>query len=73
MQEQLNDQFALISVPLELLYETGIAEGEIIQMSVDNGRLIIEPAESGDFICNNDCSSCPLADKCEESEASKNE
>lgn len=76
-------EFALISVPTELLDGVGICEGKLLQMSVANGKLVIEPVNdlsafvcSGDcencpireIDCDGDCESCPCADECDESE-----
>lgn len=76
-------KFALISVPTDLLSEAGIHEGKLLQMSVADGKLIIEPVNDlSDFVCGGDCESCPIgetdcdgdcencpcADECDESE-----
>ena len=76
-------EFALISVPTELLYDAGICEGKLLQMSVADGKLVIEPINDlSDFVCGGDCENCPIneidcdgdcencpcADECDESE-----
>lgn len=70
MQNPVNtNEFALISVPVELLEEAGICEGDVMQMFVEDGRLVIEPLyDDDDFLCDDDCANCPLADECDESE-----
>ena len=63
------NEFVLLSVPTELADEVGIYGGEVLEMSAEHGRLIIEPlVDDDDFICDDDCENCPLADECEESE-----
>lgn len=56
---------ALISVPLELLEEIDLCPMDVIQMSVSDGRLIVEKATDTDFECDGDCENCPfIADDC---------
>lgn len=56
-------EFALISVPTELLDEAGICEGGMLQMSAADGKLIIEAVEDlSGFVCDSDCDSCPVAE-----------
>ena len=51
----------LLSVPAELLDEIGIAEDSIIQMSVSNGKLVIESIAGGDYACDGDCDACSFS------------
>lgn len=82
-KELKNLKFALISVPIEILEEADISEGDLLQMSASNGKLIIEAVDDFvDFVCDGDCDNCPVAetdcdgdcencpcaDTCEESE-----
>lgn len=76
-------EYALISIPIEVLEEANVFEGDILQFSAVDGKVIIENLDDlCDFICDGDCESCPLgeidcdgdcencprADDCDESE-----
>lgn len=55
-------EMVLLSVPAELLEEADISEGDVLQMYVEDGSLIIEPLyEAEDIICRENCRSCPIA------------
>ena len=78
--KKMKQKFVLLSIPAELLVETGIFEGGAIQMSMDGKKLVIESAESlvctGDCEncplnqtdCDGDCANCPCAEECEDAE-----
>ena len=56
-----NEQFILVSVPLEMFLEAGINTESIIQVSSRAGKIIIDtPDTTGDYVCDRDCESCPL-------------
>ena len=60
------EEFAMMSIPIEMLeeigiYQDGIYQDEIIQFYVSNGKLIIEPIdETEDYQCNGKCEGCPI-------------
>ena len=57
-------EMVLFSVPAELLEEADISEGDVLQMYVEDGSLIIEPLYDADeIVCREDCSFCPIAKK----------
>lgn len=62
MQDKKVNKFVLLPVPLEDCVAAGIYEGCILQSYTENGRLIISRVTKEDFICDNDCESCPIAD-----------
>lgn len=62
MQDKKVNEFVLLPVPLEDCTAAGICEGCILQSYTENGRLIISRVSKEDFICDNDCESCPIAD-----------
>lgn len=62
MQDKKVNKFVLLPVPLEDCAAAGICEGCILQSYTENGRLIISRVSKEDFICDNDCESCPIAD-----------
>ncbi len=50
-----------LSVPLELFEEAGIEPNGIIEMSVQNGRIVINnPDTTNDILCDEDCGCCPI-------------
>ena len=56
-------EYVLFSVPMEMLEEAGIGEESVIQMSAGNGKIIINTVkDTEDFICDNDCETCPLSE-----------
>ncbi len=60
----------LVAVPEDLLSEAGICEGGPLQMYADGNRLILESLDdTGDFVCDGGCESCPCADRCDDAEA----
>lgn len=59
--KEIKQKFVLLSIPAEMLIETGIFEGSAFQMSMDGKKLVIESTEEPeDFVCGGDCESCPL-------------
>ena len=59
--KEMKQKFVLLSIPADLLVETGIFEGGALQMSMDGKKLVIESAEEPeDFVCSGDCETCPL-------------
>lgn len=56
-----NEQFILVSVPLEMFLEAGINTESIIQVSAREGKIIIDtPDSTEDYVCDRDCENCPL-------------
>ena len=56
-----NEQFILVSVPLDMFLEAGINTESIIQVSAREGKIIIDTPDSiEDYVCDRDCESCPL-------------
>lgn len=56
-------EYVLFSVPVDMLSEAGIGEESVIQMSAGNGKIIINTVkDTEDFICDNDCETCPLSE-----------
>lgn len=48
----------LLPIPIGLFREIGLGERDIIQVSVANGRSIIEKAELKDLDCDRNCEGC---------------
>ena len=53
-------EMVLVAVPADLLHEAGICEGSPLQMYAD---------DTGNFVCDGDCQSCPCVDICDDAEA----
>lgn len=81
--KEIKQKFVLLSIPAEMLVETGIFEGGAIQMSMDGKKLVIESAEEPENLickgdcencplnqtdCDGDCANCPCAEECEDAE-----
>ncbi len=68
MEKKINKEtetsYGLISVPLDLLSETGIEPDKVIQMYADDGKLIVEPLSEDDFKCDGECEDCVFFDDC---------
>lgn len=62
MKQSEKNGMLLLPVPMELLEEIGLGELDVMQMSVAEGRLIIEKADSADYECDGDCENCPFAE-----------
>lgn len=53
----------LISIPADFLNEAGIGENDIIQITAEEGRIIITRADdTEDFVCDRNCANCPVGD-----------
>lgn len=69
MQDKKLKENVLFSVPIELLLEAGIFEGDPFRMYVEEGRLIIENVDEDikDIVCDGDCEDCPVSQiECDE-------
>ena len=59
----MKTQMVLLAVPMDMLLEAGILEGDPIQMVVNGRKLVIESLDdTGDFVCGGDCSDCPFSE-----------
>ena len=57
----LNNRYLMIPIPLDDIVESGIDFGGVIQSSVIDGKIVIENVdETEDFVCDGDCESCPF-------------
>ncbi len=55
------NEHVLLSIPLDMLITAGIEENSVIEIYVDNDKLIIRQAiDLSDFECEGDCDNCPL-------------
>ena len=62
--EKIKDkETVMIPVPTKLLLEAGIYEDDPMQMYADGRKIIIQNIDDAkDFVCDNDCENCPIAD-----------
>ena len=62
MDKQVRNTFAMVSIPMELIDDAGISDGDIIEISQIGGKIIIEKANGGSGnICDGDCGNCPIS------------
>ena len=85
--KKMNQKFVLLSVAADMLSEAGLGEGDILEIYVDKDCLIIQAADTDDFVCSGDCEGCPMSEidcdgecadcpcleSCEEAEVQENE
>lgn len=89
MQNQMKEHktaYVLMAIPTDLLEESGIGFGGIIQFTAEEGKIVMEQVtDVSDTVCDGDCEHCPIADtdcdgdcedcpcneNCEESEVSE--
>ena len=58
--------FGLLTVPMEMLGQSDICEGDLLQFTAEKGRIVITAVtDTSDYVCDRDCESCPV-DLCEE-------
>lgn len=62
MQNQkVKPEFVLVSIPMDIIEEADIGEGEIIQITAQRGKIIIEAVDdTDDIVCGRDCDECPV-------------
>ena len=85
--KKMKQKFVLLSVAADMLSEAGIDEGDILEIYADKNRVIIQAADTENFVCSGDCESCPMSETdcdgecadcpcledCEEAEVTENE
>ncbi len=62
MQDKtLEEDFVMLAVPIEVIEESGIADGKVLQFTAEKGKIIIENVDRiDDIVCLNDCKDCPI-------------
>lgn len=85
--KKMKQKFVLLSVAADTLSEAGIDEGGILEIYAEKGRIIIQAADTENFVCGDDCESCPMSEtdcdgecadcpcfeECDEAEVNENE
>lgn len=78
------DMFVLLSVPFEVLEDANIGDGSVMNITAEDGRIVIERADIADcgivcsgncedcpafyIDCDGDCEACPCYENCDEGE-----
>lgn len=80
---EMPSTFVMVPIPLEVMEESGIDIGDLVQFSAGDGIVVMQAVtELEGFVCdgdcescpvdqiecNNDCEHCPCAKECDESE-----
>ncbi len=64
MQEtKLTATYALLTIPLEVLEESGIQTDALLQITAEKGKIeitAVTEADTCDFVCDGDCENCPI-------------
>lgn len=79
-----SDMFVLLSVPYEVFEDANIGDGSVMNITAEDGRIVIERADIADcgivcsgncedcpafyIDCNGDCEACPCYENCDEGE-----
>ncbi len=61
--KKINIDYVLLSVPKALMSEAGLSAGSLLQMTAEEGKLMIErvtEVETSDYVCDDDCENCPI-------------
>lgn len=66
---KLSMDCVLLSVPVDVFCEAGIADCDLVQITAEKGKIVItaEP-DTDNFVCDGICEDCPISEDCEESE-----
>lgn len=78
------EMFVLISVPFEVFEDAGIGDGSVMNITMEDGKIVIERVETKDcdivcsgncedcpafyIDCDGDCEACPCYENCDEGE-----
>ncbi len=53
--------FVMVPIPLEVLEESDIDIGDLVQFAAGDGVVVMEAVtDLGDIVCNGDCKNCPV-------------
>ena len=53
--------FVMVPIPLEVLEESGIDIGDLVQFTSGDGIVVMEAVtDLSDFVCDGDCENCPV-------------
>ncbi len=64
MQNPMNEKaaaFVMVPIPLEVLEESGIDIGDLVQFAAGDGIVVMETVtDLSGFVCDGDCENCPV-------------
>ncbi len=61
--KKMKPAFALIGIPVDVLEEAGITEGDLLQFTAEEGKITFEAVRDiGNFLCDGDCENCPISE-----------
>lgn len=60
--KELKNEFILITIPVEIIEESGVSCNGLIQITAKKGRIVIENVriENETVVCNGNCGDCPV-------------
>lgn len=57
--------YAQLAMPVEVLQEAQISEGDTLQMYVEQGKIVIQKLNDADnVVCSRQCGDCPCKENC---------
>ena len=60
-QQVKKGNFIFFAMPVEAMEESGISEGDLLQISAAKGAILIEAVtDKKDIVCSGDCENCPI-------------
>lgn len=65
MANKVTWPFVLLTVPMDVLEDSGIDLDGVLQFTAEDGKIVIEtvsPEDVEDYLCDGDCESCPLSE-----------
>ena len=69
MQIEKINGFVLLSVPVDVLIESGVSLNGVIRISAGEGKIVIHSENfDEEYVCDHDCENCPfceVGDECE--------
>ena len=59
--KKVSEGYMFLAIPLEIVEESGVQEGEILQFNAEKGKITITIVQdASDFVCEGDCENCPV-------------
>ena len=56
-----NVKAVFIAIPESAVVDSGISEGELLQITATKGKIVIEAVDDkSDIVCDGDCEHCPI-------------
>ena len=61
--KKIKEDLVLITLPREALTDSGIEESDVLQITAEPGKIVIEAVgkeEMEEYVCDGACESCPV-------------